>query len=60
MRPWYCEFKSSIRIHDYVSLMIWNFPLFVVRRYEFNVHGGGEYSVTYCIGIFGMTITTPK
>jgi hypothetical protein len=34
----YCEYKSHVRIHDYMSVMIHNFPIFLIRRYDFDLH----------------------
>jgi len=34
MRKWYNEYKTPIRIHDYFSLMINQFPILVIRKYD--------------------------
>lgn len=52
---WYNEHHSGIRIHDYFSLMVNQFPILVVRRYD-----DPQSSIdlmNYIIGIFGFTIS---
>ena len=51
---WYNEYHTDIRIHDYFSLMINQFPIIVVRRYD-NPHDFDW--MNYIIGICGFTIS---
>ena len=53
MKRWYNEYHSDIRIHDYFSLMIDQFPILVVRRYD-DPHSKSNW-VTYSVGILGFT-----
>ena len=55
MKRWYNEYKQPIRIHDYFSLMIDQFPIFVIRKYDDPHTESLKKSI--CIGIFGFTIT---
>jgi len=55
MKRWYNEYKQPIRIHDYFSLMIDQFPIFVIRKYDDPHTESLKRSI--CIGIFGFTIT---
>ena len=54
MKTWYCEYKNGVRIHDYINIMINNFPIFTIRRYDFGVHSG-DFSSTISVGILGFT-----
>ena len=38
---WYNEYHGHIRIHDYISIMVNQFPIFVIRRYD-NPHSKNE------------------
>lgn len=52
---WYCEYNEHIRIMDYVSIMIYNWPVLVVRKMD-NPHSGHEdMDRFYMIGILGFT-----
>jgi hypothetical protein len=56
----YNEFRdgvdySGMRWHDYFSIIINEFPIVLVRRYEFGVHRG-EYKKCYLVQILGFTI----
>jgi hypothetical protein len=53
MKRWYCEYKNGIRIHDYISIMINNFPILVFRKLD-NPHDESGYKI-WMLGIFGMT-----
>ena len=55
MKKWYCEYNHGIRIHDYFSLMINNFPIIVVRKLD-NPHFNDDKD-SISIGIFGFTKT---
>lgn len=55
MKRWYTEFKGPIRFHDYFSLMIHQFPVLVVRKYD-NPHSSEpDLERTIWVGIFGFT-----
>jgi len=49
---WYNEY-DHIQIHDYVSFIINQFPIFVIRRYLF-CHSV-DYHRIYDIAILGLT-----
>lgn len=51
---WYCEYKFHVRIHDYFSFMVNNFPILVLRRYDWDLHDE-KNSSTYSLGILGFT-----
>lgn len=51
---WYNEYKTPIRIHDYFSLMIDQFPILVVRKYD-DPHFE-ETKPSLWLGLFGFTI----
>lgn len=55
---WYNEYSSSIRIHDYFSFMINQFPILVVRKYD--LFRASDNKMTIDIGILGMTLTFRK
>ena len=50
---WYNEYHTNIRIHDYFSLMINQFPIIVIRKLE-NPHSDNNDKRIY-LGIFGFT-----
>ncbi len=53
---WYNEYHSSIRIHDYFSLMINQFPILVVRKYD-NPHSDNKnLDMSVWLGLLGFTI----
>jgi hypothetical protein len=55
MKKWYCEYDGHNRIHDYISIMIDNFPIFVIRKMD-NPHSEKEnMDRFYMIGILGLT-----
>lgn len=55
MKKWYCEYDGHLRIHDYFSLMINQFPIVVVRRMD-NPHSENDnMDKILMIGIFGFT-----
>lgn len=58
MKTWYCEYKNGIRIHDYFSFMINQFPILVIRKLD-NPHSEDNYRLLV-IGIFGFTWTFLK
>ena len=52
---WYNEFNGHIRIHDYFSIMINQFPILVVRKYD-NPHSeNADMDAHTWLGIFGFT-----
>lgn len=51
---WYNEY-GGFEIHDYFSLMVNQFPIFVIRKYK-NNHSEYEYGFSLSIGIFGFTV----
>lgn len=54
MKTWYCEYKSHVRIHDYFSIMINNFPVLAIRRFDFDLHSK-EPTSTICVGVLGFS-----
>lgn len=32
--PWYCQYRNSIRIYDYFSIMICNYPILTFRSWD--------------------------
>lgn len=55
---WYCEYKRHVRIHDYFSFLIHNFPIFAFRRYDWDLHGPVQGS-TYVMALLGVSILFP-
>lgn len=52
---WYSEYPGHIRMHDYVSIMINQFPIFVIRKLD-NPHSENEdMDKVISVGIFGFT-----
>lgn len=51
---WYCEYKN-IRIYDYLSIMINQFPILVFRKLD-NPNEENYFKIL-CIGILGFTKT---
>ena len=54
-KKWYNEYHTGIRIHDYFSLMINQFPVVVIRKYD-QPHSESRW-VNYSIGILGFTFS---
>lgn len=55
MKRWYNEYDGHIRIHDYFSIMIDQFPVLVVRRYD-NPHSKrNDMDRSLWLGIIGFT-----
>lgn len=55
MKKWYNEYSGHIRIHDYFSIMINQFPIFVIRKLD-NPHSeNGKMDKVILIGILGFT-----
>ncbi len=55
MKKWYNEYKGNVRIHDYFSLMINQFPIVVVRKID-NPHSENtDMDKVISIGVFGFT-----
>lgn len=54
MKRWYCEYKSHVRIHDYFSFLIGNFPILAVRRYDWGLHEPNQSS-TYSFAVLGFS-----
>lgn len=55
MKRLYCEYSGHVRIHDYFSLMINQFPIIVIRRMD-NPHSENDnMDKIIIIGIFGLT-----
>lgn len=53
---WYNEYHRDIRIHDYFSLMVNQFPILVVRRYD-NPHSEDEQlGRVISVGVMGFTV----
>ncbi len=54
---WYCEYPGHVRIHDYFSLMIDQFPILVVRKMD-NPHSENDnMDRIIMVGVFGFTFT---
>jgi uncharacterized membrane protein len=57
---WYCEYDNHIRIHDYFSIMIGNFPIIVIRKLD-NPHSeSDDADRIIIIGILGFTKVIKK
>jgi len=55
MKKWYNEYKNHVRIHDYFSLMIDQFPIIVIRKID-NLHSQNEnMDQSIILGLFGFT-----
>lgn len=51
---WYNEYDGHIRIHDYFSLMINQFPILVIRKLD-NPHSENEnMDKIIIVGLFGF------
>jgi hypothetical protein len=50
----YNEFKD-VQWHDYVAIIIHEFPILLVRRYNFGLHSE-EMTTTYLVQILGFKI----
>ena len=46
------EFSTHLRWHDYISIMLHNFPFLLVRRYDWYSSKGS----TYCVDILGFQV----
>ena len=54
-KQWYNEYSDHIRIHDYFSFMINQFPILVVRRYD-DPHSKYDHrNKVINIGLVGFT-----
>ena len=52
---WYNEYKGNVRIHDYFSLMLHQFPILVIRKYD-NPHSEkSDMDMNVWLGILGFT-----
>jgi len=54
---WYNEYRD-IRIHDYFSVMVNQFPILVVRKYD--LFRASDNDKTISIGLLGMTFSFRK
>ena len=55
MKRWYNEYKGNVRIHDYFSLMVNQFPILVVRKLD-NPHSeNDDMDKIIVIGLLGFT-----
>ena len=54
MKSWYCEYRSHVRIHDYFSFLIGNFPIVAIRRLDWGLHDT-KPSSTYSFALLGFT-----
>ena len=50
----YNEFKGPMRWHDYLSVMVHEFPIVLVRRYDFDADG--DWESTYMVQILGVRL----
>jgi hypothetical protein len=48
----YNEFKDGLRWHDYISIIINEFPIFVIRRYDWLTDN--PVTSTYMVQILGF------
>jgi hypothetical protein len=55
MKKWYNEYKGHWRIHDYVSLMINQFPILVIRKMDNPESENEDMDKIIMIGILGFT-----
>ena len=56
-KQWYNEYHNDIRIHDYFSFMINQFPIIVVRKID-NPHSTkDDMDRKITIGLIGLTWT---
>lgn len=54
---WYCEYGDRTRIHDYINIMVNNFPIFTIRKLD-NPHSENKnLDRVILIGILGFTKT---
>jgi hypothetical protein len=51
----YNEFQGGVRWHDYVALMVNEFPVLLVRRYDFGLHSAAA-SRTYVVQVLGLLV----
>jgi hypothetical protein len=56
-KAWYNEYRD-IRIHDYFSLIVNQFPILVVRKYD--LFRASDNDKTIDIGLLGMTFSFRK
>jgi len=50
----YNEFKGPIRWHDYINVMINEFPILLLRRYDFDAKG--DWKSRYMFQILGIRV----
>ena len=55
MKKWYNEYDGHVRIHDYFSLMINQFPILVIRRLDDPHSRNDNLDKVIMIGILGFT-----
>jgi hypothetical protein len=60
MRKWYSEYRDNIRIHDYFSLMVNQFPIFVIRKIDNPESENDDMDAVITIGLIGFTWTFKK
>jgi hypothetical protein len=56
MKKWYNEYKGNWRIHDYISIMVNQFPILVIRKMDNPASENEDMDKIILIGIFGFTI----
>lgn len=50
----YNEFKSGVRWHDYFAIMINEFPVLLVRKYDWPLEGDCKY--TFLVQVLGFKV----
>jgi len=52
---WYHEYKNHVRMHDYINVMVNNYPILTWRRLDFGLH---EETLRSChlIGVMGYKV----
>jgi hypothetical protein len=49
----YNEFKNGVRWHDYFAIMVNEFPVILVRKYDW-LHDGDKY--TFMVQVLGFKV----
>lgn len=55
LSQWYNEYKTNIRIHDYFSFMINQFPILVIRKIDNPESENEDMDKIIVIGFLGLT-----
>lgn len=54
MKKWCSEYDSHVKIHDYVSIMVNQFPVLVVRKIDYS-QSVNPSNMSIIIGFLGLT-----